>query len=369
MICRADPLLPTGHDRQDMTDRASRLQEWARRQLAESHGTLADSVTLLNLSGDASFRRYFRAWLGDSPYIVVDAPPETEDNRAFVRIAETLRNAGVFTPRILAVEFGQGFMLQEDFGDELYLDALNGSFDAPDRVDDLYKRAIDALVTLQKNVDGDFLPPYDSELLHIEMQLFQDWFCGRFLELELHPQEKQLILDSQQFLASSALAQPQVVVHRDYHSRNLMVPDRDRYPADTVPGIIDFQDAVVGAYTYDLVSLLRDCYISWPLSYVQFLALYYKQRAEEQGVISRISEADFFRHFDLMGLQRNLKVIGIFARLCIRDNKPQFLADIPQTIRYFTEVAAGYPELAEFLQWFQQRILPLAEQRLPAGHS
>jgi len=352
-----------------MTDRESRLQDWTRQQLARLHGSKADSVSLLNLSGDASFRRYFRASLADATYMAVDSPPETEDNHAFVRIADVLRKAGVFAPRVLAVDYEQGFMLQEDFGDELYLGVLKQNFDAPDRVDDLYKRAIDALVTLQKHVDTDFLPHYDSQLLHSEMQLFQDWFCGAFLELELQQQETQLILDSQQFLASTALAQPQVVVHRDYHSRNLMVPDRDRYPADFIPGVIDFQDAVVGAYTYDLVSLLRDCYISWPLSQVQFLALYYKQQAEDQGVISGISEAEFFRHFDLMGLQRNLKVIGIFARLCIRDNKPQFLADIPQTIRYFTEVAAAYPELQEFLQWFRQRIQSLADQRLLAGHS
>jgi aminoglycoside/choline kinase family phosphotransferase len=345
-----------------MTERESLLKDWVRRQLAERHGAQAGDAELLDLSGDASFRRYFRTRLPGISYIVVDAPPASEDNHAFVRIAEALRSAGVLTPRILAVDYEQGFMLQEDFGDELYLEALNRNFDAPDRVDALYKRAIDALVTLQKNVSKDFLPPYDSQLLHGEMQLFQDWFCGRFLELDLQPDELQLILACQQFLADSALAQPRVVVHRDYHSRNLMVPDPQRYPA-----IIDFQDAVVGAYTYDLVSLLRDCYISWPLSYVQVLALYYKQRAEDQGVIGGISEAEFFRHFDLMGLQRNLKVIGIFARLCIRDNKPQFLADIPQTIRYFTEVADGYPELAEFLQWFRRRILPLAERRLPAG--
>jgi aminoglycoside/choline kinase family phosphotransferase len=345
-----------------MIQRESLLKDWVRQRLIERHDEQAADAKLLNLSGDASFRRYFRVRLPEVSYIVVDAPPASEDNHAFVRIAEALRNAGVLTPRILAVDYEQGFMLQEDFGDELYLEALNRSFDAPDQVDALYKRAIDTLVALQKNVSTDFLPPYDSQLLHGEMQLFQDWFCGRFLELELQPQEMQLILDCQQFLAGSALAQPRVVVHRDYHSRNLMVPDPERCPA-----VIDFQDAVVGAYTYDLVSLLRDCYISWPLSYVQVLALYYMHQAEDKGVISGISEAQFFRDFDLMGLQRNLKVIGIFARLCIRDNKPQFLADIPQTIRYFTEVADGYPELTEFLQWFRRRILPLAERRLPAG--
>lgn len=350
-----------------MNSRESRLQDWARGQLVTLSGGEGAAAVLQNLSGDASFRRYFRAILPSATYIVVDAPPETEDNRAFVRIADALRKAEVHTPRVLAVDYDQGFMLQEDYGDELYLAALKRNYDAPDRVDHLYKRAIDALVKLQQNVSRDFLPRYDSQLLHREMQLFQDWFCGRLLALELQPDELQLVQSCQRFLADSALAQPQVVVHRDYHSRNLMIPVPERYPVDFIPGVIDFQDAVIGAYTYDLVSLLRDCYISWPLSYVQSLALYYKEQAETQGVISGIDQARFFRDFDLMGLQRNLKVIGIFARLCIRDNKPQFLADIPQTIRYLTEVAAGYPELADFLQWFRQRILPLAEQRLPAG--
>jgi len=342
-----------------MTDRKALLTDWVRQQLVMCYGTQASDVELQNLSGDASFRRYFRTRLNDFSYIVVDAPPASENSHSFVRIARAFRSGGVLTPRIIAVDYEHGFMLQEDFGDELYLKALNRCYDAPDRIDALYKCAIDTLVTLQKNVNVQGFPPYDEKLLLSEMQLLQDWFCGRFLELELQQEEQQLIFDCQAFLASSALAQPQVVVHRDYHSRNLMVPEQEQYPA-----VIDFQDAVVGAYTYDLVSLLRDCYISWPLSYVQLLALYYKQQAEDHGVISGLSEAEFFRHFDLMGLQRNLKVIGIFARLCIRDNKSQFLADIPQTIRYFTEVAEGYPELAELLQWFRVRILPLAEQRL-----
>jgi hypothetical protein len=146
-----------------------------------------------------------------------------------------------------------------------------------------------------------------------------------------------------------------------------MIPDPTRYGPESVPAVIDFQDAVVGAYTYDLVSLLRDCYISWPLAQVQELARYYRQQAEDRQVIAGLDEAEFFRQFDLMGLQRNLKVMGIFARLCIRDNKPQFLADIPQTMRYFMEVAVNYAELGELVDWFRQRILPLAKERLPAG--
>ncbi|MEZ5490507.1 MAG: phosphotransferase [Gammaproteobacteria bacterium] len=347
--------------------REAELTAWAHREIARLTNEPAVTVPLQSLSGDASFRRYFRARLPDNSFIVVDAPPETEDNPGFVRIADALRAGGMVTPRVLAVEFQHGFMLQEDFGDALYLQALQQDRQSPQLVNGLYRRAIDTLVTLQKNVPPDGFPPYDSALLHREMQLFPDWFCGRFLELQLSAEEQGLIQASQHFLAANALGQTQVVVHRDYHSRNLMIPDPTRYGPESVPAVIDFQDAVVGAYTYDLVSLLRDCYISWPLAQVQELARYYRQQAEDRQVIAGLDEAEFFRQFDLMGLQRNLKVMGIFARLCIRDNKPQFLADIPQTMRYFMEVAVNYAELGELVDWFRQRILPLAKERLPAG--
>ncbi|MCB1672060.1 MAG: phosphotransferase [Gammaproteobacteria bacterium] len=349
--------------------READLTAWANLAIAELTGMPPARVELESLSGDASFRRYFRARLPSASYIVVDAPPQTEDNVAFVRIAAALRGAGVTTPLILAVDYQQGFMVQEDFGDTLYLQVLRQHRQDPQQVDWLYRQAIDTLVRLQKNVVTYGFPPYDREMLLREMQLFPDWFCGRFLGLELSSSEQQLIAATQQFLATAALAQPTVVVHRDYHSRNLMIPDPHRYSPELVPALIDFQDAVVGAYSYDLVSLLRDCYISWPLNTVRNLAGYYLQQAGSQGIVTAIDEAAFFRDFDLMGLQRNLKVIGIFARLCIRDGKSQFLADIPQTIRYFTEVAAGYQELDEFLSWFRQRILPLADTRLAAAQS
>lgn len=350
-------------------ERAFDFTNWARTAVGRLTNQPTDLLQLESLSGDASFRRYFRARLPSVSYIVVDAPPATEDNRSFVRIADAFRNAGVVTPRILAVDFEQGFMIQEDFGDTLYLQVLRQFLDSPAQAQPLYRQAIDALVRLQKNVSPADFPPYDRARLLQEMQLFQDWFCGRFLGLTLTATELAVIDDCQRLLADAALSQPGVVVHRDYHSRNLMIPDPQRYGADHVPAVIDFQDAVVGAYTYDLVSLLRDVYICWPLDTVRELALYYYRQAEAQGVISQIGEAGFYRDFDLMGLQRHLKVIGIFARLCIRDNKPQFLGDIPQTIRYFTSVAAGYPELADFLDWFQTRLLPLAAARLPAGAS
>lgn len=353
-------------------NRETTLESWVQRQLSRIDDSGPGAIQLQPLSGDASFRRYFRVSLPAASYVVVDAPPDSEDNETFVRIADEFRAAGVMTPRILAADYGHGFMLQEDFGDGLYLQALQQARQAagPDQpvaeqVLDLYRRAIDTLVLLQKNVSPEKFPPYDGRLLHREMQLFQDWFCERFLALKLTAEERRLILESQEFLANAALAQPRVVVHRDYHSRNLMIPDPRRYPADAAPGVIDFQDAVAGAYTYDLVSLLRDCYISWPRATVESLARYYLTNAAAAGVAGGIDEARFFRDLDLMGLQRHMKVIGIFARLCIRDGKSGFLADIPQTIDYFTRVAANYGELDQLLDWFECRVQPAARRRLP----
>lgn len=348
-----------------MDTRHTELLAWARQEIERLLDSAVGEITLHALSGDASFRRYFRVLLPDNSFIVVDAPPQTEDNAAFVRIADALRRAGVHAPTVHAVDAARGFMLQEDFGDQLLLQTLRASHDRPDLADRLYKRAIDALVRMQKNVSPHGFPDYDQTLLMREMQLFQDWFCARFLGLELDPGELALVRQCQEFLAREALSQPRVVVHRDYHSRNLMIPNVARYGADFYPGVIDFQDAVYGPYTYDLVSLLRDCYISWPPGYVQALALYYKEQAEGEGVIAAIGQGSFFRDFDIMGLQRHMKVIGIFARLCIRDRKPGFLADIPQTIRYFLEVAENHPELQGFTDWFRHRVLPLSNARLP----
>lgn len=346
-----------------MTERLQLLTDWSRGAIEKLRGEPVAQFRLDTLSGDASFRRYYRVRLPDISYVVVDAPPANENSRNFVAIADRMRAGGVRTPRILARDFEAGFMLQEDFGDQLYLAALQRCEPGDAAMVDLYHRAIDSLVTLQRNVKADQLPPYDRTALLNEMRLFQDWFCTRFLALALTPAEQGLIARSQEFLAAAALAQPRVVVHRDYHSRNLMLVARAG--ANPAPGVIDFQDAVVGAYTYDLVSLLRDCYIELPNSLLLELARYYKRGAETAGLIKDIDEPAFLRDFDLMGLQRHLKVMGIFARLNIRDGKPGYLADIPQTMSYFLDVAARYDELADLLAWFGERVLPVARKKLP----
>lgn len=350
-----------------MDQRRIDLANWARHQLSDLLKNSEFDVVLENLSGDASFRRYFRARLIDASYILVDAPPEKEDCRTFVRVAESFREAGLITPKVHSVDYEMGFMLLEDFGDGLYLQELAGVASDSTVVNDLYDRAIDALITLQGKVDGTAFPPYNRALLHRELALFEEWFCERFLGMTLASDERDIIANCFVILEDAALSQTQVAVHRDYHSRNLMIPDQRRYDKSHIPALIDFQDAVCGPYTYDLVSLLRDCYIRWPSDYVRTLASRYQEKAVAQGLIANVTSAQFVRDFDLMGMQRHLKVIGIFARLGIRDNKEQYLADIPLVIAYFLDVAQLYKELQPFVDWFNRKVMPLATAKLPAG--
>lgn len=340
-----------------MTDRRrTALQAWAH-SLPGSGDAPLEMV-----SGDASFRRYFRLQRSADSVIAVDAPPEQEDSRRFVAVAGLLAGAGVKVPEVLATDYEQGFLLLSDLGDRLYLDSLERHREADhETVDRLYREAIDSLVAIQAGVDGERLDPYDRQELRREMALFDEWFLGELLHVPLDAACRALISDCYEFLEDAALAQPQVAVHRDYHSRNLMRVET----GGAGPGIIDFQDALRGPYSYDLVSLLRDCYISWPEPRLREWLSHYQQRAREAGVVE-LPAQQLRRDFDLMGLQRHLKVMGIFARLAIRDKKPRYLADIPLVIRYFLDVASGYPELAAFSNWFHKAVLPEATSRLGA---
>lgn len=288
-------------------------------------------------SGDASFRRYFRVWCNGQTHIVMDAPPDKEDCRPFVAIGSALHRLDLNVPEVLAADLDQGLLLLTDLGEQQYLTALNEH-----SVSGLYDDALAALARLQTGGDPGtaLLPPYDSALLHREMELFREWFLGRQINLSLNESEQRTLDHSFAVLADNALEQPRVWVHRDYHSRNLMVT------ATGNPGVLDFQDAVVGAVTYDLVSLLSDCYIAWPRKRVEAWALDYRQRLQAAGM-GGLEDADrFLRWFDLMGVQRHLKATGIFARLNLRDGKPGYLRDIPRTLGYILAVAPRYPELA-----------------------
>ncbi|MEX0619504.1 MAG: phosphotransferase [Pseudohongiellaceae bacterium] len=362
-----------------MEQRQTELERWARARIGERLAIDQADVVVEQISGDASFRRYFRvsvsslsspASLSPESFVVADAPPEKEDSRRFTRIAELFRQAGVTVPEIYATDYAQGFLLLQDFGNELYLSRLLAERDQlSNQVDDLYHRAIAALIKLQKKADTASLDPYDGLLLRREMSLFHDWFCGRLLAMTLDKREQTLIEETFAFLEHQALSQPVVAVHRDYHSRNLMIPDTSEQNTDSVPAILDFQDAVAGPYTYDLVSLLRDCYIVWSPEQVSRWSREYLQLAHAAGVLTGVDETLFRRDFDLMGLQRHLKVIGIFSRLAIRDGKPQYLADIPLVINYLLTVADGYQEMKPFATWFRDRVLSAAREHLPGGET
>ncbi|MBL3527854.1 MAG: phosphotransferase [gamma proteobacterium endosymbiont of Lamellibrachia anaximandri] len=293
-----------------------------------------ESYTFEPASGDASFRRYFRIETGDKRYIAMDAPPEKEDTKPFIRMAEALESIGLNVPHIFARNQAEGYLLLSDLGKTLYLDRLDET-----NVDRLYGDALGALVVIQACGPVEGLPDYDRTLLLREMELFREWLLERHHGLSLTDDEQSMLDAAFDFLAGNALHQPQVCVHRDYHSRNLMVTDQSN------PGIIDFQDAVVGPVTYDLVSLLRDCYIHWPKAHIEAWVMGYYELAVQSGVLRSEHEDQFLRWFDLMGVQRHLKASGIFARLNIRDGKPGYLQDIPRTLNYILEVAPDYPEL------------------------
>lgn len=328
-----------------MKHRLDLLNQWLRAGLG------LEGYTLAPASEDASFRRYFRVRHGGECFIVMDAPPEQEDCRPYIDVARRLRESGVNVPQILAQDLEHGFLLIGDLGKVLYLDVLNDA-----NAGDLYRDAVQALLKMQSGADTRGLPPYDATLLMAEMELFRDWLLARHLGLEPGPGLKQLLDDSLGMLCHAALEQPRVFVHRDYHSRNLLVN------ATGNPGIIDFQDAVAGPVTYDLVSLFKDCYIKWPRERTrQWLQDYYLQAAPLLRIEADLQQ--FTRWFDLMGVQRQLKASGIFARLWHRDGKRGFLKDIPRTLSYIVDLRDAYPGLAPLCELIEDQVLPALGQR------
>jgi aminoglycoside/choline kinase family phosphotransferase len=298
-------------------------------------------------SEDASFRSYLRLETDAESLIIMDAPPDREPCDQFIAVARKLRDAGLNAPEIIAQNPAEGFLVLTDFGGMDYLSQLS-----PESEASLYGDALAALLLMQTRIDATDLPPYDATLLHREMDLFHDWFLGKLLGISLD-QEQRLIWQSiKQTLIENALAQPQVFVHRDYHSRNLMKLDTHN------PGILDFQDAVNGPITYDLVSLLRDCYIAWPPERVDQLAQDYYEFARVNDLVD-VDAAQFMRWFNLMGIQRHLKAIGIFSRLKIRDGKPGYLKDIPRTLEYVRQVSADEMSMAGLFSIIEQHGLNL----------
>jgi N-acetylmuramate 1-kinase len=309
-------------------------------------------------SADASFRRYFRVTRRGETLIAMDAPPDKEDMEPYVRVAAMLVDVGVNAPKVLHRDAAQGFLLNTDLGTRTYLNELTDRA----RADTLYADAMNALIQIQSRADrhARTLPPYDKAVLHREMQLFPEWFCARHLNLTLNESDARTLQQTFELLIDEAVHQPRVFVHRDYHSRNLMVGDGARYGAN--PGILDFQDALYGPVTYDLVSLLRDCYIAWPIEQVHAWVEKFRDGAADAGIGVGANGQEFLRWFDFMGVQRHLKVLGIFARLWHRDGKQGYLKDLPLTLRYVRDVVDSYPELRAFKRMIDERIAPAFEQ-------
>lgn len=313
-------------------------------------------LSLTPLCGDASLRRYFRWYVGDQSFIAVDTPLDSSNFLGFSTLCHHWKNAHIPVPTLIAEDSEEGFMLLEDLGDETLLSFIASSASNSAEIDQFYRSAIDHLITIQQTVapENYVLPVYDMPMLQREMGLFDEWFLGRLLNVDLNETEELMLQGAYNVLADNALAQPVAVVHRDYHSRNLMVT------AEKKLAIIDFQDAVFGPVSYDLVSLLKDCYVSWPKPQRQDWLAYYLAQSSRNGVMEPANAESFQRWFDLMGAQRHLKAIGIFARLQIRDGKSGYLADIPRTLNYLLELT-DYPELIPLLTWLRETVLPAME--------
>lgn len=326
-----------------MPERLEQLKRWLEDELDFSEYTLRPA------SADASFRRYFRVLHEGVSYVVMDAPPEKEDSQPFINISRMLFDLGLNVPEVIDENLQQGFLLLSDLGSAPYLDVLD-----EETVERLYGDALGALATLQAcTPDNAALPAYHRVLLLNEMELSREWLVGKHLGLSLDDTQTGVIDSVFELLAENALAQPRVCVHRDYHSRNLM------QTAINNPGILDFQDAVIGPLTYDLVSLLRDCYIEWPRARVEDWALGYQDLALQSGILHAEHDdpQQFLRWFDLMGMQRHLKAAGIFARLMHRDGKAGYLQDIPRTLGYVVDVAGRYDELHVFGRFIDTEVL------------
>ncbi|MHB9116806.1 MAG: aminoglycoside phosphotransferase family protein [Burkholderiales bacterium] len=314
-------------------DRIAQLEIWLQQHFPDSSFTLAPA------SADASFRRYFRVSFSDRTLVAMDAPTQHEDCRPFLRVAELFGAAGVHVPEVLAKDLEQGFLLLSDLGGTTYLDALSRGGDATA----LYRDATAALVKIQQASRPGALPKYDEALLRRELDLFPEWYLGKHLQTVLSAEQSAALNAVFAAILRNNLAQPQVFVHRDYHSRNLMVTEPN-------PGILDFQDAVYGPVTYDLVSLFKDAYVEWTEEQILDWLIRYWEQAKKADLPVDRDFALFYRDFEWMGVQRHIKVLGIFARLCHRDGKDGYLKDMPLVMRYLRKTCRRYGELHPLLK-------------------
>lgn len=331
-------------------ERAAAFHQWLQ-TLVQTHGLLP--ATVRAASADASFRRYFRVDLvagsAAATCVIMDAPPDKENCEPFVRIAQLMQDAGLNVPRILAWDAPQGFMLLDDIGHQTMMDVIDRQ--QPQANHGLYMRALDALLGLQQSSRPGVLPAYDNALLTRELSLFPDWYLTQHRQLDLDSTQRDMLAKTFETMVQRNLAAPKVFVHRDFMPRNLMMPhDAD----ETRLGVLDFQDAVYGPITYDIASLMRDAFLSWDEDFVLDITIRYWERARQLGLMDfedwHSDFGAFYRAVEWMGLQRHLKVAGIFARLTLRDGKPKYLADAPRFINYIRSTASRYSELTPLLR-------------------
>ena len=317
-------------------DRKQALLAWTQKVLNDTESYIKPA------SNDASFRSYWRVFSKGQTYVIMDAPPEHEDCLPFIDISHKLNESGVQVPIVIAQDLKQGFLLLSDLGTKQYLNVLNeGNYHA------LYEDANNTLHLIQQKTSQHEIPLYDEQLLQQELDLFGNWFINKHLGVSLNNKQLEIIKATDKLLIKNALAQPQTFVHRDFHSRNLMKTK------DNNPGVLDFQDAVIGPVTYDLVSLLKDCYIQWDADSVNEISNQFRQKYNTNNN-TIIESQQWQRWFDLMGVQRHLKVVGIFCRLNYRDNKPEYLKDLNLTLVYIKQVCEKYDELAPLLNLIQE---------------
>ncbi len=325
-----------------MQNLETEFKQWIARQL----GT--QDYLFEPLQGDASFRTYSRIKHADKSYIAMLAPPAKERTDAFVAIANTWKQYGLQVPRILGWEAQQGFVLLSDFGDTLLLDLLT-----PESMEGFYLQAMQTITLIQQVPAGEYnLPTFDEAYVRVELGLFHDWFLNKLLQQDISVHHAHLLEQVSKDLVHNFISQPQKTVHRDYHSRNLMVLN------DGTLGVIDFQDAMKGPITYDLVSLLKDCYITWPSIEVNRLVHHFFEKYVKDEISSSVDFVQFLQWFDWVGLQRHLKVLGIFSRLKLRDNKPHYLQHLPRIMQYVLAVTSKYAAFADFHDYLQAEVLP-----------
>ncbi len=320
------------------TDRAALRLAWTRQALSDP------ALELQVASADASFRSYWRTCSGGHSWIIMDAPPGREDITPWLEIGQRLATAGLHVPAVRAADVAQGFVLMEDLGERLYLSALD-----TDSADDLYAPAIEAILAMQARVPATGLPAFDEPWMMTELELMPEWFLRRHLGMVLECEDWDPVESAFRAILNAAHAQPQRFMHRDFHSRNLLVLE------DATPGVIDFQGAMRGPLAYDLASLLRDCYIAWPQDRVAAWCEAYRRSAVELGLTDAGTDT-FARWFDMAGLQRHIKVLGLFCRLAYRDGKPGYLADLPLVWRYVREVGSRHEAVRPMVELLERAI-------------